>query len=265
MHPLLNIAISAIRQGGQLSTRYLDRLSTISHTGTPEFIQKVIADIGQSVSEVITEKYPDHNILIRPDKQPESTDNITWIINPLSGSHNFARDLAPFALSIAVLDKGQPLTAAIYNPLHQELFTTTKGGGAKLNNHKMRVGSQAPWNNALIATQTPRHNNQHLPTFLNIYTALTATPVRIRQSACPALDLAHVACDRLDAAWFVSLPYYDTVASSLMIHEAGGIITTLQGDTLHKTAQAGVMAGSIKIHKNLGTVIQSTNTCSQTE
>jgi len=173
------------------------------------------------------------------------------VIDPLDGTTNFLHGFPVFCVSVAMLVKGRQEHAAIYDPMRDELFTATRGAGAQLNGRRIRVSGQAKLERALLGTGFPfRESNPALGPYLAMFRRAIEGSAGVRRPGAAALDLAYVAAGRYDAFWETGLAAWDIAAGSLMIREAGGIVSGLDGSENY--LQTGhVLAGTPKIYAAL--------------
>jgi myo-inositol-1(or 4)-monophosphatase len=251
VHPLLNIAIRAARRAGEVIIRSLNRLEslTIATKGRNDFVSEVDRNAEQEIIGIIRHHYPDHAVLAEESGRSGDNDTI-WIIDPLDGTTNFLHGFPTFAVSIACQHKGRLEHAVVYDPMRGELFTATRGAGAHLENHRMRVSKQRTLEGALIGTGFPFRSNIHyIDAYLAMLKAAMQSTAGVRRPGAAALDLAYVAAGRLDGFWEIGLSPWDTAAGTLLIQEAGGRIGTLTGA---EYAQGGdVIAGTPKVYTAL--------------
>ncbi len=251
MHPLLNIAIRAARRAGEVIVRSLNRLEslTITSKGRNDFVSEVDRMAEQEIIGVIHRHYPDHAILAEESGRSGEHDTV-WIIDPLDGTTNFLHGFPTFAVSIACQQKGRLEHAVVYDPMRQELFTATRGSGAHLDNHRIRVSKQRTLEGALIGTGFPFRSNMHyIEPYLAMLKAAMLSTAGVRRPGAAALDLAYVAAGRIDGFWEIGLAPWDTAAGTLLIQEAGGRIGTLTGG---EYVQGGdVIAGTPKVYAAL--------------
>ena len=155
-----------------------------------------------------------------------------------------------FAVSIACQIRGRLEHAVVYDPMRGELFTASRGAGAHLDNHRMRVSKARALEGALIATGFPyRANTRYLDAYLAMLKAVTLQVAGVRRPGAAALDLAYVAAGRVDAFWELGLAPWDTAAGTLLIQEAGGRIGTLGGAEYRQ--EGHILAGSPKVYAAL--------------
>lgn len=252
-HALLNIAVRAARNAGEIIVRSMNRLESlqIHSKGRNDFVTEVDRAAEAEIIGHIRKHYPKHSFLAEESGEIEGGDPDTiWIIDPLDGTTNFLHGFPVFSVSIACQIRGKLEHAVVYDPMRQELFTATRGSGAHLDQHRMRVSKQRSLEGALISTGFPyRANMQHIDAYLGMMRAVMEHTAGIRRPGSAALDLAYVAAGRTDAFWEIGLKPWDTAAGTLLIQEAGGRVGTLTGTPY---LQGGnVIAGSPKAYEAL--------------
>lgn len=230
MHPMLNIAVRAARNAGNLIVRYLDRIDqlTVSNKERNDFVTEVDRGAEQEIIQVIRKAYPSHAILAEESGAHEG-DDFQWIIDPLDGTTNFLHGFPQFAVSIALRHRGRLDQAVVYDPLRQELFTASRGSGALLNDRRIRVTKQHTLTGALLGTGFPFKDQRHLDAYLQMFRALLRDSAGIRRPGSAALDLAYVAAGRLDGFWEIGLNIWDMAAGVLLVQEAGGLVSDFAG------------------------------------
>lgn len=246
---MLNIAVRAARNAGDLiqrSAENLDRIS-IQHKSQHDFVSEVDFKAEQEIIKIIRNAYPDHAILAEESGEHEGNDYV-WVIDPLDGTTNFLHGFPQYAVSIALKVKGKVELGVIYDPSRDELFTAERGGGATLNSRRIRVGRQANLQTALLGTGFPFRDDEHLDTYLAMLKPLCSATAGIRRAGSAALDLAYVACGRLDGFWEIGLKEWDMAAGVLMIQEAGGVATDFSFNS--KYLESGnLITGNPKMHQ----------------
>ena len=256
MHPMLSIAIRAARVAGDLIQRSAENVSqlTISKKSKNDFVTEVDRMAEQEIIKIIQSAYPDHSILAEESGKIEGN-HYTWVIDPLDGTTNFLHGYPQYAVSIALKNKNKTEVGVIYDPLRDELFTAEKGGGATLNNRRIRVSTQTSLNQALLGTGFPFKYPQHLEAYLKMFGDLTLETAGIRRAGSAALDLAYVAVGRLDGFWEIGLKEWDFAAGILLIQEAGGVTTDFSFND--KYSQSGnIITGNPKMHQSIYQLIQ---------
>ena len=266
MHPMLNIAVRAARNAGDIIIRHLNRIDqlTISSKDRNDFVSEVDREAENEIIAVIHKAYPDHGVLAEESGRHKGNDEYLWIIDPLDGTTNFLHGYPQFAVSIALQHKGKLEQAVIYDPMRQELFTASRGGGAFLDNRRIRVSNQSGLEGALLGTGFPYKDMRHLDAYMESFKALIVDAAGIRRPGSAALDLAYVAAGRFDGFWEVGLNVWDIAAGVLLVREAGGLVGDFEGG--HDFLESGNIIAAApklfpamlrKIHPHLGTASQS--------
>jgi myo-inositol-1(or 4)-monophosphatase len=230
MQPMLTIAVRAARSAGNLIIRNLDRIGSLSIQTKErnDFVSEVDQQAEREIIGILHKAYPGHGFLAE-ESGVQSGNEFEWIIDPLDGTTNFLHGFPHFAVSIALRHKGRLEQAVVYNPVSQELFTASRGGGAFLNERRIRVSNRRSLEGALLGTGFPFKAQQHLDAYLAMFRALFPQTAGIRRPGSAALDLAYVAAGRLDGFWEIGLNIWDMAAGILLIQEAGGISADFLG------------------------------------
>ena len=251
MHPMLNTAIKAARRGAAIINRAsfdLDRVK-VTEKNPNDFVTEVDEAAEQAIIEVLKTAYPDHAILAEESGASanlhDDNENV-WIIDPLDGTTNFIHGFPQYCVSIALQQRGQITQAVVYDPTRNDLFTATKGGGAYLNEKRIRVTKRDKINDALIGTGFPFRATDDIDQYLKMFKIMSQSCAGLRRPGSAALDLAYVACGRLDGFFEKGLKPWDLAAGSLLITESGGIVGTFEGesDYLYK---GDILAGTPKV------------------
>jgi len=231
MHPLLNIAIRAARNAGEIITRSAERVDTLTivKKAANDFVSEVDRKAEAEIIETIHKAYPEHGI-IAEESGTQKGNEYTWIIDPLDGTTNFLHGFPQYAVSIAVQHKDRIEHAVVYDPMRDELFTATRGDGAQLNNRKIRVTAQKKIEGALLGTGFPYSDMKYLEPYMGMLKSLIPNTAGIRRAGSAALDLAYVAAGRIDGFWELDLKSWDIAAGTLLVQEAGGLVGDLTGD-----------------------------------
>ena len=256
MHPALNIAIKAARRAGQIINRASNDLDLLKvATKHPnDYVTEVDKAAEAAIIEVLREAYPNYGILAEESGETagkgKRDEEFQWIIDPLDGTTNFIHGFPQYAVSIALARNGIVEQGVVFDPNRNELFTASKGGGAFLNDRRLRVSKRLKLQDALIGTGFPYRILDQADTYLAIFKELTRKCSGIRRPGAAALDLAYVAAGRYDAFWEFSLSPWDMAAGTLLITEAGGLVSDLDGEP-DFLKNGNVVAGSPKIFAQL--------------
>lgn len=247
-HPILVTAIRAARKAGDIINRSFDRVNEVNITSKAhnDFVTDVDQRAEAAIVEIIQRAYPEHGILAEEGTRIESQD-YEWIIDPLDGTTNFIHAVPSLAVSIGVRRQNRLEHAVVYDPLRNELFTASRGGGAHLNDRRLRVSQRRDLDDSLIATGFPFRDFSYLDEYLAIFKNLMQKTAGLRRAGSAALDLAYVAAGRYDGFWEFHLKPWDVAAGALLIQEAGGLATDFHGE--QDFLQSGnIVAGNLRIH-----------------
>ncbi|THF66069.1 inositol monophosphatase [Pseudothauera nasutitermitis] len=260
MHPTLTIAVKAARRAASIINRAsldLDLLKVQSKSPN-DFVTEVDRAAEAAIIEVLRDAYPEHGILAEESGESGDTANAEyqWIIDPLDGTTNFIHGFPQYAVSIALAKKGVLEQAVIFDPNRNELFTATKGRGAFLNDRRIRVSKRVRLNEALIGTGFPFKQLEHLDAYIATFKELTGKTAGIRRPGAASLDLAWLACGRIDGFWEMGLAPWDMAAGVLLIQEAGGLVSDLAGESDYLTT-GNLVAGSPKIFAQILPIVQA--------
>ncbi|MED5408402.1 MAG: inositol monophosphatase family protein [Pseudomonadota bacterium] len=230
MHPMLNTAVRAARQSGRIILMHYDRLDRIEVTqkGRNDFVSQADTEAEEIALDILLTAYPEHGVVAEESGRREGGE-YTWVIDPLDGTTNFIHGFPQFAVSIAVLKGSIIEHGVIYDPLRNELFTSSRGQGAQLNERRIRVSNCALLELALLGTGFPFRELDRLDQWVKAFRTLTRRSAGIRRTGSAALDLAYVAAGRMDGFWEFGLQPWDTAAGALLIREAGGLISDPAG------------------------------------
>ncbi len=258
MDPMLTIAVRAARAAGDLIVRYVDRIDTltISGKGRNDFVSEVDHLAEQEIVSILSKAYPSHAFLGEEGgRHGLPKGEYTWVIDPLDGTTNFLHGFPQFAVSIALIHRGNIECGVIYDPMRQELFTAKRGGGAAMESRRLRVTKQNTYTGALLGTGFPFKDQRHNDAYFGMFRDLMKDSAGIRRPGSAALDLAWVACGRMDGFWEIGLMPWDIAAGVLLVQEAGGIVTDFEGGS--KYLETGnVLTANPKLHALMLETIQ---------
>lgn len=237
---MASMALRAARAAGDIIVNAfadLDKLK-VETKERNDFVTKVDKVSEKIIIASLRKAYPNHGFYgeesgLHPGKNQgnDQGKDYLWIIDPLDGTTNFIRGIPQFAVSIACQYRGRLEHAVIVDPIKNEYYCASRGQGATLNSKRIRVSNRKSLEGALIGTGIPfmHPSINHLDNYLKMMAALLGDTAGIRRAGSAALDLAYVACGRLDAFWEIGLKSYDMAAGALLIQEAGGLISDFNG------------------------------------
>jgi myo-inositol-1(or 4)-monophosphatase len=250
---LLNVMVQAALKAGRSLKRdfgEVERLQ-VSVKGPGNFVSAADHRAEDILRTELRKARPTYCFLGEEGGHHEGDDKTnTWIVDPLDGTTNFLHGIPQFAISIA-LKRGESIVAGIvYNPVQDELFTAERGKGAQLNDRRLRVAARTRLSEAVVACGLPHHGRGDLALFRREILAIQAEVAGLRRFGAAALDLAWIAAGRYDAYWERNLSAWDVAAGLLLVREAGGFVTDLDGGDSVLTS-GDVLAGNETMHRSL--------------
>ncbi len=227
MASYLETSIAIAREAGALLLDYFGR---VSYELKGEF--DLVTEADRASEKLVVERlhahFPDHSIVAEEGGGSQGSSEYRWYVDPLDGTTNFAHGFPIFNVTLALEKAGELIAGVIFDPIRQELFVAEKGGGARLNGQPIHVSKVRRLEDTLVATGFPsrkRHQNVNV----YFYYELAMLTHGVRRAGSAAIDLAYVACGRLEAFWEFGLKPWDMAAGILLIEEAGGICSDMRG------------------------------------
>lgn len=253
---MLNIAIKAARRAGRLIVQQSDRLDRlkVESKGYNDFVSEVDQAAEQEIIDTLLHAYPDHSILAEESGERAGSE-YCWIIDPLDGTTNFLHGYPQYSVSIALKHKERLEQAVIFDPLRDELFTASRGCGAQLNDRRIRVSKTRNMPDALLGTGFPFKEQDRLETWINSFRRVLTGSSGVRRAGSAALDLAHVACGRLDGFWEFGLKPWDMAAGYLLVEEAGGMVSDIL-EPISALKTGNILAASPEIYKQMSRILK---------
>jgi myo-inositol-1(or 4)-monophosphatase len=255
LSPALNVMISAARKAGRRLIRDFGEIENlqISLKGPGDFVTHADQRTEQMLIEELQRARPGYGFLGEEGGTIEGPDKThRFIIDPIDGTTNFMHGIPQFAISIALEREGQIVSALVFNPVTDEMFTAEKGHGAYLNDKRLRVAARKQLADAVVGTGAPRigHSEDHHARFRAQLRDVMLATAAVRRFGSASLDLAFVAAGRFDAFWEERLGPWDMAAGLLLVKEAGGVVTDLTGG--ERILSLGhILAGNEHLHPQL--------------
>lgn len=227
----LEAARDIAQEAGALLMRYFQR--GVDYRLKGEFDLVTDADHASEalILERLRARFPTHAVVAEETGGSQATSPYCWYVDPLDGTTNFAHGFPAFCVSLALAREGEVLCGVIFDPLHQELFQAERGAGACLNGRRIQVSAVSRLADSLAATGFPSRK-RHLNVNVHFYYQMAMLSHGVRRAGSAALDLAYVACGRLDAFWEFGLNPWDMAAGVLLVEEAGGKVSDMRGGPL---------------------------------
>lgn len=253
----LDLATAAAKEAGEYIRSKWEGSFKIEHKGAINLVTEVDKQSEKMIVDEIYKHYPDHDILAEEGTGQKTDSKFRWIIDPLDGTTNFAHGYPVFVVSIGLAYKGDVIVGVVYDPTREEMFTATKGGGAFLNRKKIFVSKQKKLSESLLCTgfayDVREAKNNNIAEFSKMLKSVQA----VRRDGAAALDLCYVACGRFDGFWERGLLPWDMAGGVLLILEAGGQVTTYDGDAYSMT-NGKILATNGLIHQEMSQILTQT-------
>ncbi|MBA4349147.1 MAG: inositol monophosphatase [Thermodesulfovibrio sp.] len=248
----LNTAVKAARLAGNI---ILDNIGKISKEDVglkqaSDFVTRVDMDSEMTIINTIKKRFPDHFILAEESIKETETDAFRWIIDPLDGTTNYIHGYPVFSVSIALQYRKEIILGVIFDPLKNELFSAEKGKGAFLNGHPINVSAVSTLQSSLITTGFPFRKKEFIDDYLKLFKNIFNKASDLRRAGSAALDLAYTACGRCEAFFEIGLSPWDVAAGSIIIKEAGGIVTDFGGGKDYFLT-GNIVAGNPAVHEKI--------------
>lgn len=249
LHTYLKTALDAAYLAKGIHQYYQAKGFTLSSKSTPtDLVTQADHESETAIRALIASRHPDHVVL--GEEQGQDKEGLfRWIVDPLDGTVNYAHGFPFYAVSIGLEARGEVVLGVILDTARDELFSATKGGGAFLNGRPIQVSTQKALQGSLLATGFPYDVHKDAENVTYFQRAL-ARGLMVRRPGAAALDLAYVAAGRLDGFWEVKLNPWDVAAGWLLITEAGGTVTGIEGEP-YRLGNRYLVASNGLIHPQL--------------
>lgn len=227
MNDFLDAAIEIAREAGQVLLAH--RGVGFELKGDFDLVTAADRASEQLVVNRLQQRFPTHGIVAEEGGHAEMHSEFRWYVDPLDGTTNFAHGFPMWNVTLAIARNEEVIAGVIFDPLNDELFTTERGAGARLNGARIRVSTARTLNDSLLATGFPSQR-RHRDINIHFYYQVAMMTHGVRRGGSAALDLAYTACGRLDGFWEFGLNPWDMAAGTLLVHEAGGKLSGMKGE-----------------------------------
>jgi myo-inositol-1(or 4)-monophosphatase len=241
----LETAEEIAREAGALLMDYYGRVS-FELKGDFDLVTAADKASEKLVVERLTKYFPEHSIMAEEGGGHESPSEYRWYVDPLDGTTNFAHGYPVFNVTLGLERSGEMIAGVVFDPTRNEMFRAEKGGGCFLNEKRMYVSKAARLHDSLVSTGFPSQN-RHSNANIHFYHQMAMSTHGVRRGGSAAIDLAYVACGRLEAFWEFGLKPWDLAAGVLLVDEAGGQHTTMYGHP-HRIGSTTLLASNGLIH-----------------
>jgi myo-inositol-1(or 4)-monophosphatase len=255
---LINVMVKAARRAGRSLKRDLGEIENlqVSLKGPANFVSLADKRAEQMLYEDLSKARPGYGFIGEEGGMREGQDKShTWIVDPLDGTTNFLHGIPQFAISIGLQREGTMIAGVIYNPANDELYTAERGKGTFLNDQRLRVAGRRKLNEAVIACGLPHIGRGDFKLSLAELAEIQPRVAGLRRFGAAALDMAFVAAGRLDGYWERNLQAWDMAAGQIIVREAGGIVSGIEGDD-DPLKTGDVICGNEHIHAELVKILK---------
>jgi myo-inositol-1(or 4)-monophosphatase len=265
---LLLTALESARAAAAVHARHLGRVRVEewSQKGVSDFVTHVDREAEAQVLDRVLSRFPGHRILAEEAESDRARTSLvpmagsgqpgfTWIIDPLDGTTNYLHGYPMYAASVAVAEAGVLQAGVVINSATGEEWTASRGGGAFRNGERIRVSGIDRLPRALLGTGFPFKALELLPRYTRQFAMALSGTSGVRRAGSAAIDLCHVATGWFDAFWELSLAPWDVAAGALIVREAGGVVTRLDG-TPDVLGHGSILAGNPALHAALGALLR---------
>lgn len=252
---LLDQLIDLTVVAGEIVKEASTKAKIITHKGRIDLVTETDLAVEKMLKKELAQILPESDFLAEESAQNTELGELTWIIDPLDGTTNFAHGLPFVANSIALWHRDRVVIGVVNLPLMGEMFSAMEGGGACLNGVPISVTNESSLERSLLATGFPYAIDDHLDTIIKHFRRLLPVTQGIRRPGAAALDLAYVACGRFDGFFESALNPWDTAAGLLLVKEAGGRVTEFDASVPYRFASPNILATNNMIHEELSQLI----------
>ena len=249
MGSYLETAVEIARESGALLATFFERRVAFELKGEYDLVTEADRASERLVIERLSTHFPSHGVVAEEGGGHESPSSYRWYVDPLDGTTNFAHSYPCFNVTLALEAAGELIAGVIFDPIRNEMFTTERGSGAYLNNRRIRVSATRRLEDSLVSTGFPSRR-RHLNRNIHFYHQLAMLTHGVRRSGSAAIDLAYVACGRLDAFWEFGLNPWDMAAGRLLVVEAGGQFSGMRGER-HELRSPDLLVDNGVIHDEM--------------
>jgi len=225
----LSTAIEAVVRAGELQMAKFGTNVRVEKKGAIDLVTEVDLEVERMFRALVAERFPDHDVLAEEIDVASRGARHRWVFDPLDGTTNFAHGVPIFCASLALEIDGVATVAAIYDPNREELFTAELGIGSWLNGRRLQVSRNATALESMLVTGFPYNIHQQADEFVKVFAEVLKHARAIRRLGSAAIDISWVAAGRMDGFWEASLKPWDTRAAVLILEEAGGRVTGMDG------------------------------------
>ncbi len=250
MQPNVDFLVTLSKEAGEILKQGYGKEHEITYKGPINLVTEIDRKAEDLLIERILSAFPDHSIVAEEGGLYEGRNDHRWFIDPVDGTSNYAKGFPIFCVSIGYAYKGKMTLAAIYDPIRDESYFAERGAGAFLNGDSIHVSKTDRLIDSMLVTGFP-YDMEKKENNLNHFVRLSHEVQTIRRLGSAVLDQAYVAAGRLDGYWEIGISAWDIAAGTLLIEEAGGVITTVKGEKDYFKPPFDIVAANPALHPKL--------------
>ena len=244
----LTLCEQAARAGGDVLLSWVGRFQ-VQEKGPSDLVTEADLAAQKAIAEILLSACPDHHLIGEESPGPvEFKSEFCWVVDPLDGTTNYVHQVPHYAVSIALTQHGRPIVGVVYDPVHKECFSAARGKGAWLDGVPIRVSGQTDLSQALVAASFSAKVRAPSPE-IDQFVAMLLACQAVRRTGSAALNLCYVACGRFDAFWALTTKAWDIAAGMLIVEEAGGVLSLVDGGALDLQTPHPVASASVALHE----------------
>ena len=254
----INVMTAAARKAARGLLRDFGEVEQlqVSKKGPGDFVSAADTRVEKVLRQELSKARPDYGFLLEESGEiPGNDRHNCWVVDPLDGTTNFLHGIPHFAISIALVRDGEPISGVIYQPLTDEMFWAEKGHGAFVNDRRLRVSARNKLEESVIATGIPHQGRPGHDRFIKQLSSVMTATAGVRRFGAASLDLAYVAAGRCEGFWEIGLKPWDIAAGIILVREAGGYVSEIDGG--HDMLTSGhILAANDRLHLPLGMLLR---------
>jgi myo-inositol-1(or 4)-monophosphatase len=252
----LTLCEQAARVGGEVLLSWIGRFG-VREKGPSDLVTEADLASQEAIRQVLLTAFPGYGFLSEEgDGTLDATAEYCWVVDPLDGTTNYVHQMPHYCVSVALLQRGRPIVGVVLDPVHQECFTAARGRGARLNGRAIRASSVRDLSQALAAASFSAKVQTGSPEIDQFVAALLNCQA-VRRTGSAALNLCYLAAGRFDAFWAMSTKVWDIAAGVLIVEEAGGVVTRLDGGPLDMNGPHPVASATQDLHEQFRNLLQN--------
>ncbi|MGC1272882.1 MAG: inositol monophosphatase family protein [Planctomycetaceae bacterium] len=255
---ILAVAVRAAREAGEILQAWSTRF-TVSEKGPSDLVTEADLASQSAIVTTVTAAFPDHDLLGEENLSAKrGRSDVRWIIDPLDGTSNYVHRFPYYCVSIGVESGGRPVAGVVYDPNRDELFTAVVGGGTRLNGTPIHPTRTTRLDDAFLVASLPRRANAEDLAMQRFVRAVPRAE-SVQRTGSAALNLAYVACGRIDAFWSSSLKPWDMAAGTILVTEAGGRVSSISGAAFSVDRPEILASNGTELHESVVELLCATN------